>query len=87
MKLLDSVAQWIERGDSDFDGIRYESCNSSDEVKSLGGHNIVLVSNKFDSEGYDIRLRNCKKVGVPSVFDINTISVSKGLKIAWWGKI
>lgn len=79
------LLQWV-LNDNDFDGIRYESCDSSDEVKSLGGHNIVLVSNKFDSEGYDIRLRNCIKVGVPSVFDINTISVPKGLEDCLTGR-
>ena len=54
--------------DEDFDGIRYESCSGLDSVKMLGGHNIVLVTKQFDADGYDIKLRNCIKVGVPQMF-------------------
>ena len=51
--------------DEDFDGIRYESCSSSDKVNDIGGHNIVLVTNNFDGEGYDVKLRNSIKIGTP----------------------
>ncbi|MGN0374546.1 MAG: hypothetical protein ACI4EN_03535 [Butyrivibrio sp.] len=68
------LLQWV-LNDKDFDGIRYESCNSSEDVKSMGGHNIVLVTNNFDKDGYDISLRNKIKVGEPKVFDINTITI------------
>ncbi len=67
------LLQWV-LNDEDFDGIRYESCNSSDEVNTLGGHNIVLVTKKYDYDGYDSRLRELVKVSSPSKFDINTIS-------------
>lgn len=79
------LLQWV-LNDNDFDGIRYESCNSSEDVKSLGGHNIVLVSNEFDLDGYDTKLRNCIKVGVPSAFDINAISVPKNLEGCLMGR-
>lgn len=65
------LLQWV-LNDEDFDGIRYESCSSSDEVKRMDGHNIVLVTNNFDNDGYDTKLRNNIKVGEPSTFDINS---------------
>ena len=37
------LLQWVIN-DEDIDGIRYESCKSSDKVKSLRGHNLVLVT-------------------------------------------
>lgn len=73
------LLQWV-LNDEDFDGIRYESCSSSDEVKTMGGHNVVLVTNNFDKDGYDINLRRNIKVGEPMVFDINTISINPGLE-------
>ena len=72
------LLQWVAHDDY-FDGIRYESCSSSAEVKSMGGHNIVLVSKSFDSDGYDARFRKCLKVGVPQRFDINRIEVDPRL--------
>ena len=69
------LLHWV-LNDKDFDGIRYESCNSSEVVKSMGGHNIVLVTNIFDKDGYDINLRSKIKVGEPKVFDINTITIN-----------
>lgn len=38
------LLQWV-LNDKDFDGIKYESCSSSDDVKSMGGHNLVLITN------------------------------------------
>ena len=66
--------------DEYFNGIRYESCSPSAEVKSLGGHNIVLVTRNFDKEGYDFNLRRKIKVGEPEVFDINKIIINSKLK-------
>ena len=60
--------------DEYFNGIRYESCSPSAEVKSLGGHNIVLVTRNFDKEGCDFNLRKKIKVGATEVFDINKIN-------------
>ena len=56
------LLQWV-RNDEDFDGIRYESCSDSDDVKSFGGHNIVLMTKEFDADGYDVCLstRNVSK--------------------------
>lgn len=79
------LLQWVLK-DKDFDGIRYESCNSSDEVNILAGHNIVLVTKQFDSDGYDTKLRKLIKVTPPSAFDINTISVPPALKNLIKGK-
>lgn len=79
------LLQWV-LNDEDFDGIRYESCNSSDEVKSLGGHNLVLVSNHFDNDGYDINLRTNIKVGEPIVFDINKIKINPNLEDCLMGR-
>lgn len=67
------LLQWVLE-DGYFDGIRYESCSPSEEVKSLGGHNIVLITRAFDKEGYDFNLRKKIKVGEPKVFDINKIN-------------
>lgn len=69
------LLQWVVN-DTDLDGISYESCKESDYVKTIGGHNVVLVTKKFDVEGYDIRLRNIVKVGKPSYFDITSIDVN-----------
>lgn len=79
------LLQWVIN-DDDFDGIRYESCSSSDEVKSMGGHNIVLVTKSFDSDGFDKKLRETIKVGEPSLFDINSISIDSRLEYCLMGK-
>lgn len=73
------LLQWVSNDDF-FDGIRYESCSSLDVVKKLGGHNIVLVTKKFDTDGYDINLRKKLKVGEPVIFDINHININPKLK-------
>ena len=72
------LLQWV-RNDEDFDGIRYESCSDSDEVKSYGGHNIVLMTKQFDTDGYDVKLRECIKIGVPEKFDINELKCDERL--------
>lgn len=72
------LLQWV-RNDEDFDGIRYESCSDSDDVKSFGGHNIVLVTKKYDSDGYDVKLRDCIKVGMPEVYDLTSLECDKHL--------
>ena len=74
------LLQWVLK-DADFDGIRYESCSESNEVKSFGGHNIVLVTKEFDSDGYDIKLRDCIKIGLPSAFDVNKITCDSDLLV------
>lgn len=79
------LLQWV-LNDRDFDGIRYESCNSSDEVKCLGGHNLVLVTNNFDKDGYDSNLRANIKVGEPAVFDINSININPNLEACLMGR-
>lgn len=79
------LLQWVIN-DDDFDGIRYESCGSSDEVKSMGGHNIVLVTKSFDNDGFDEKLRETIKVGEPSLFDINSISINPRLDDCLIGK-
>ena len=79
------LLQWV-LNDRDFDGIRYESCNSSDEVKCLGGHNLVLVTNNFDKDGYDVNLRANIKVGEPAVFDINSININPNFKDCLMGR-
>ena len=73
------LLQWVVN-DTDFDGISYESCKDSDVVKCLGGHNVVLVTKEFDNEGYDVRLRECIKVGEPSYFDLTKIKVASELE-------
>ena len=73
------LLQWV-RNDEDFDGIRYESCSDSDDVKSFGGHNIVLMTKKFDSDGYDVKLRECIKIGIPELFDLSTLKCDERLE-------
>ncbi len=60
------LLQWVLK-DEDFDGIKYESCSSSEEVRTLCAHNIVLVTKEFDKNGFDIKLRSCIGVGEPEV--------------------
>ena len=62
------LVQWLVT-DNDLDGIRYESSNNNDEVRRYGSHNIVLITKKYDSEGYDIKLRNTIMVGKPEWFE------------------
>lgn len=73
------LLQWVIN-DEDIDGIRYESCKSSDKVKSLRGHNLVLVTKHFDKDGYDEKLRANIKVGTPMLFDKNNITITPELK-------
>lgn len=72
------LLQWV-LNDNDFDGIKYESCNSSDKVKGSGGHNLVLVTNHFDTDGFDIKLRANIRVGEPVIFDINNMKINPKL--------
>ena len=73
------LLQWL-RNDEDFDGIRYRSCSELGDVKSLGGYNVVLATKCFDKDGYDIRLRNCIKVGLPKKYDVNKLNCSQKLE-------
>lgn len=73
------LLQWVIN-DEDIDGIRYESCKSSDKVKSLRGHNLVLVTKHFEKDGYDEKLRANIKVGTPMLFDKNNITITPELK-------
>lgn len=79
------LLQWVAN-DADFDGIRYESCNSFDDVKSFGGHNLVLVTKEFDADGYDIHLRSNIGVGEPMLLDVNTVTISPALEDCLMGK-
>lgn len=65
------LLQWVA-SDVHFDGIMYESCKNDDEVHCQGGHNLVLVTKEFDSDGYDKKLRMKVGIGEPFRFDINT---------------
>lgn len=67
------LLQWVVT-DKDFDGIRYESCNADESVRALGGHNIVLVTKRFDEDGLDVKLRDCIKMGNPEIIDTTTIT-------------
>ena len=48
-------------------------------MKSYGGHNIVLMTKQFDTDGYDVKLRECIKIGVPEKFDINELKCDERL--------
>ena len=89
------LLQWIAT-EKDFDGVRYESCNADENVKALGGHNIVLLTREFDEDGLDVKLRNCIKMGVPEMIDttimkpdprISDLLVGKDIKEEpfYWG--
>lgn len=58
------LLQWI-RKDKDFYGVKYESCKPSDEVRRIGGYNLVLLTKDFNKEGYDKFLRNNVKISKP----------------------
>lgn len=79
------MLQWV-LNDDDFDGIRYESCSSSDSVKGLEGHNLVLITKDFDTDGYDRKLREIIKLGEPTYFDIDNITIDSKLKDCLMGK-
>lgn len=55
------LLQWI-RKDKDFYGVKYESCKPSDEVRRIGGYNLVLLTKDFDEDGYGKFLRNNVKI-------------------------
>lgn len=65
------LLQWIHN--NDFVGIKYESCKAFYDVDSLGGHNLVLLTKRFDNEGYDVDLRKQIKVGIPIYVESNKI--------------
>lgn len=79
------LLQWV-LDDDDFDGIRYESCSSSDDVKRLNGHNLVLIAKDFDTDGYDRKLRKIIKLSEPTYFDINNIKINPQFKDFLMGK-
>lgn len=58
------LLQWI-RKNKDFYGVKYESCKLSDEVRNIGGYNLVLLTKDFDKDGYDKFLRNNVKISIP----------------------
>lgn len=64
------LLQWI-LNDDDFDGVRYESCSNSDEVHTLGRHNLVLVTKDFDADGFDKKLRKEVKLTLPKLYETN----------------
>lgn len=78
------LLQWV-LNDEYFDGIRYESCNSSDKVKYFGGHNVVLVTNNFDENGFDVNLRNCIKIGEPIAVDTHNFDNDINENPFLWG--
>lgn len=80
------LLQWVVM-DEDFDGIRYESCNANESVKALCGHNIVLVTKEFDKDGFDIKLRNCIKIGNPEMIDTTTIAPDPRISDLLVGKV
>ena len=61
----------IQEDHDDFDGVRYESCSDSDEVHTLGGHNLVLVTKDFDADGFDKKLRKEVKLTLPKLYETN----------------
>lgn len=65
------LLQWI-RKDKDFYGVKYESWKLSDEVRRIGGYNLVLLTKNFDKDGYDKFLRNNVKISIPH-FEKNTL--------------
>lgn len=69
------LLQWI-RKDKDFYGVKYESCNSSDEVRRIEWYNLVLLTKDFDKDGYDKFLRNNVKISIPH-FEKNALVKSK----------
>lgn len=69
------LLQWI-RKDKDFYGVKYESCKLSDEVRRIGGYNLVLLTKDFDKEGNDKFLRNNVKISIPH-FEKNALVKSK----------
>ena len=58
------LLQWI-RKDKDFYGVKYETCKSSDEVRRIGGYNLVLLTKNFDEDAYDKFLRKNVKISIP----------------------
>lgn len=69
------LLQWI-RKDKDFYGVKYESCKPSDEVRRIGGYNLVLLTKDFDENGYDKFLRKNVKISIP-YFEKNALVKSK----------
>ena len=79
------LLQWVVK-DEEFDGVGYESCSSNEIVRSLGGHNIVLVTRKFDEDGFDIKLRKTIKIGKPEIIDVIEIEQDFRLDDQFRGK-
>lgn len=67
------LLQWI-RKDKDFYGVKYESCKPSDQVRNIGGYNLVLLTKDFDEDGYDKFLRNNVKISIPRFKDFNSVN-------------
>ena len=63
------LIQWIAKNEI-VDGVRYESNFADEDVHCLGGYNIVLVSKKFDEEGYAGNIRSRVKVGEPKSYNV-----------------
>ena len=79
------LLQWVVK-DNDFFGIRYESCSADENVKALGGHNLVLVTKSFDCDGYDHNLREHIKVGTPEIIDTASIEPDPLLRDLYVGR-
>lgn len=79
------LLQWVLI-DEYFDGVHYESCSESEEVKCLGGHNIVLVTKSFDCDGFDSKLRACTKIGEPGIIDTTSIVCTSKIEDLLMGK-
>lgn len=66
------LMQWIqEKGD--FDGVSYESSKydgDDTELRSMGGHNLALVTKSFDVDGYSVELKKILKLSAPISVDL-----------------
>lgn len=67
------LLNWV-RANGEFDGIKYESSSNNEDVYASGGHNLVLVTRTFDSDGYDEKLRGHIKITLPQVYDTSNLS-------------
>lgn len=70
------LIQWLVI-DGEFDGIRYESSSPDETVYPFCGHNLVLVTSDFDSNGYDKKLRRDVTVGTPIIINTQEILISE----------
>ena len=59
------LLQWVKRNQGEIRGVNYFSCVHTTETSRWNGHNVVLPTSEYDSNGYDKQLSSAFFLSTP----------------------